>query len=182
MGEWSAARPGRTLPPGKSRHPFYRRLGGPQGRSGRVENLVPTGIRSRTVRPVAQSLYRLSYPAHLCALYLMLFKSDEKLKKYGKILLSSLRKLCLSMHWFSWNSKFLICIIWSCVPPNITQIGGEIWEVGADMYLYLHLMTHLADMTKRTPARLPCINKFSSEVHENPKNSFFDDTRSQTDG
>jgi hypothetical protein len=35
---------------------------GPQGRSGRAENLVPTGIRSRTIQPVAQSLYRLSYP------------------------------------------------------------------------------------------------------------------------
>jgi len=43
-GEWSAARPGRTLPPGKTRYPFYRRLGGTQGRSGRAENLVPTGI------------------------------------------------------------------------------------------------------------------------------------------
>ena len=51
-GEWSAARPGRTLPPGKTRYPFYRRLGGPQGRCGRAENLVPTGIRSRTVQPV----------------------------------------------------------------------------------------------------------------------------------
>ena len=51
-GEWSAARPGLTLPPGKTRYPFYRRLGGPQGRSGRAENLVPTGIRSRTVQPV----------------------------------------------------------------------------------------------------------------------------------
>jgi len=49
-GEWSAARPGRTLPLGKTRYPFYRRLGGPQGRSGRTENLVPTGIRSRTVQ------------------------------------------------------------------------------------------------------------------------------------
>jgi len=37
---------------GKTRYPFYRRLGGPQGRSGRAENLVPTGIRSRTVQPV----------------------------------------------------------------------------------------------------------------------------------
>jgi len=60
-GEWSAARPGRTLPPRKTRYPFYRRLGGPQGRSGGAENLVPTGIRSRTVQPVAQLLYRLSY-------------------------------------------------------------------------------------------------------------------------
>jgi len=49
--EWSAARPGRTLPPGKTRYPFYRGLGGPQGRSGRAENLVLTGIRSRTVQP-----------------------------------------------------------------------------------------------------------------------------------
>ena len=47
-GEWSAGRPGRTLPPGKNRCPFYRRLDGPQGRSGRAENLVLTGIRSRS--------------------------------------------------------------------------------------------------------------------------------------
>ena len=63
--EWSAARPGRTLPLGKTRYPFYRRLGGPQDRSGRAENLVPTGIRSRTAQPVAQSLYRLSYRAYI---------------------------------------------------------------------------------------------------------------------
>jgi hypothetical protein len=65
-GEWSAARPGRTLPPGKTRYPLNSRLGGPQGRSGRADNLVPTGIRSRTVQPAAQSLCRLSYPAQLC--------------------------------------------------------------------------------------------------------------------
>ena len=28
-GEWSAPRPGRSLPAGKARYPFYRRLGGP---------------------------------------------------------------------------------------------------------------------------------------------------------
>jgi len=27
-GEWTAARPGRTLPPGKVRYPLYRRVGG----------------------------------------------------------------------------------------------------------------------------------------------------------
>ena len=68
-GEWSAARPGRTLPPGKNRYPFYRRLGGPQGQSGRAENFVPIATRSRTVQPVAQSLYRLSYRAHMFCLY-----------------------------------------------------------------------------------------------------------------
>jgi len=63
-GEWSATRPGRTLPPGNTRYPFYRSLGGSQGRSGRVEILIRTGIRPRTVQPIAQSLYRLSYRAH----------------------------------------------------------------------------------------------------------------------
>ena len=51
-GEWSAAHPGRTLPPRNTRYPFYRRLGGPQGRFGRTENLVTTVVRSRTVQPV----------------------------------------------------------------------------------------------------------------------------------
>jgi len=60
-GEWSAARPGRTLPLGRTRYPFYGRMGGSQGRFGLAENIVPTGIRSRTIKPVAQSLYRLSY-------------------------------------------------------------------------------------------------------------------------
>ena len=51
-GEWSAARPGRTLPPGMTRCPIYRRLSKPQSRSRGAENLVSTGIRSRTVQPV----------------------------------------------------------------------------------------------------------------------------------
>ena len=38
--------------PGKEPVPIYRRLGGRQSRSGRAENLVPNGIRSRTVQPV----------------------------------------------------------------------------------------------------------------------------------
>jgi len=28
-----------SLPPGKTRYQLYRRLGGPQGRSGRVQNI-----------------------------------------------------------------------------------------------------------------------------------------------
>ena len=53
--EWSAAGPGRTLPPGKTHYPLYRRLGGPQGRSGRAENLAAPGFDSRTVQPVEKS-------------------------------------------------------------------------------------------------------------------------------
>ena len=79
-GGWLAARPGRTLPPGKTLYPLYNRLGGPQSRSGQAENLVPAGIRSRALQPVAQSLYGLSYRAHVsrskviflfCSIYTM---------------------------------------------------------------------------------------------------------------
>ena len=54
-GEWSAARPGRTLPPEKTRYPLYWRLGGPQGQSGQAENLAPPGFDPQTVQPVVSS-------------------------------------------------------------------------------------------------------------------------------
>jgi hypothetical protein len=40
-GEWSAARPSRTLLPGKTRYLFYWRLDGPQDRSGVVRKISP---------------------------------------------------------------------------------------------------------------------------------------------
>ena len=64
-GEGSTARPDSTLPPGKTRYPLYRRLGGPQVRSGQVRKIsLPTGIRSPDRPARSQSLYRLRYPAH----------------------------------------------------------------------------------------------------------------------
>ena len=61
-GEGSASRPGRSLPPGKTRYPLYRRLGGPQGRSGQVWKISPpTGIRSPDRPARSQSLYQLRY-------------------------------------------------------------------------------------------------------------------------
>jgi len=40
-GEGSASRPGRSLLPGKNRYQLYRRLGGPQDRSGQVRKISP---------------------------------------------------------------------------------------------------------------------------------------------
>ena len=51
-GEWSAARPGRTLPPGKAGTHFTGGWVGTRAGLEGAENLVPTGIRSRTVQPV----------------------------------------------------------------------------------------------------------------------------------
>ena len=43
-----------ALPPGKTRYPLYRRLGGAQGRSGRVRKISPPqGFDPRTAQPVA---------------------------------------------------------------------------------------------------------------------------------
>ena len=52
-GEWSAARPGRTLPPGKDPVLIFQESGWAPGPvwTG-AENLVPNEIRSRTVQPV----------------------------------------------------------------------------------------------------------------------------------
>jgi hypothetical protein len=43
-----------ALPPGKTRYPLYKRLGGPQGRSGRMRKIPPLPeFDPRTVQPVA---------------------------------------------------------------------------------------------------------------------------------
>ena len=53
-----------ALPPGKTRYPLYRRLGGPQGRSGRVRKVSPPpGFDLRTVQPVASRYTDWAIPA-----------------------------------------------------------------------------------------------------------------------
>ena len=43
-----------ALTPRKTRYPLYRRLGGPQGRSGRVRKISPSpGFDPRTIQPGA---------------------------------------------------------------------------------------------------------------------------------
>jgi hypothetical protein len=55
-----------NLPPGKTRDPLYRRLGGPQGRSGRMRKISPPpGFDPRTVQPVASRYTDWAIPAHI---------------------------------------------------------------------------------------------------------------------
>jgi len=59
-----------ALPPGNSLYPLYRRLGGPQVRSGRVrKNFSPPGFDPRTVQPVARSYTDWAIPASCMELY-----------------------------------------------------------------------------------------------------------------
>ena len=62
-GEWSTPKPNRFTHVTDNTYPLYRRLGGPQDRSGlvRIISHTPTGIRSPDRPARSQSLYRLSY-------------------------------------------------------------------------------------------------------------------------
>ena len=54
-----------ALPPGKTRYPLRRRLGGPQGRSGLVRIISPPpGFDPRTVQPLASRYTDWAIAAH----------------------------------------------------------------------------------------------------------------------
>jgi hypothetical protein len=60
--------------------------GGLQGRCGQVRKISPPpGFDTLTVHPVAQSLYRLSYPAHENCYRHLVFGTDQD-KKYAYML------------------------------------------------------------------------------------------------
>ena len=68
-GEWSASRPGRSFPPGKTWYSFsggWMDLGA--GLEG-SENIVPSGIRSPDRPAPSQSLYQLNYPQWISVNY-----------------------------------------------------------------------------------------------------------------
>jgi len=66
MGVGVSPTPRPPLPSGKTWHPLYRRLRGPQGWSGQVrKNLALTGIRSPDRPARSQLLYPLSYLARI---------------------------------------------------------------------------------------------------------------------
>ena len=67
-GEWSAARPGRTLPPEKDPVPILQEAGWAPGPvwTGEKSRLHRDLIPDRPAR--SQSLYRLNYRTRLCVL------------------------------------------------------------------------------------------------------------------
>ena len=113
--EWSAVRPGCTLHPGKTWYPSYGRLGGRQGRSGRAENLVPTGIQSRTVQPVVsrytdwatRPIYSEMYYDRINNTLEVLF---VKMIKYVCVFVWF---LCAGLSWETWPiwwTAWMVCI------------------------------------------------------------------------
>jgi hypothetical protein len=65
MGTGGHCRAPAVLPPENTRYPLYRRLGGPQGRSGRVRKIAPSpGFDPWTVPPLASHYTDWATPAH----------------------------------------------------------------------------------------------------------------------
>ena len=61
-GGWSTPRNGRFNPGKETRYPLHRRLGGPQGRFGRVRKME---FDPRTVQPVASHYTDCAIPGHI---------------------------------------------------------------------------------------------------------------------
>jgi hypothetical protein len=69
-----------TLAPRKTRYPKYRRLGGPQSRSGQVRKISPPpGLDPRTVQPVASRYTDCSIPGNCDTL---LTQDRSKVQEY----------------------------------------------------------------------------------------------------
>jgi len=67
-----------ALPPGKTRYPLCRRLGGPQGRSGRVRKISPAPeFDPRTVQPLASRYTDGAIPAHTLSLCTSVNVTDQ---------------------------------------------------------------------------------------------------------
>jgi len=107
-GGWSMPCPSQFTP-GMTRYPLYRRLGGPQERSGRVRKISspPPGFDPRTVQSAA-SRYRLSYPGPII-LILVLPKFTPT---------SSGMESCCPLYFFvnikdlnHYNSNFIGCFV-----------------------------------------------------------------------
>ena len=133
-----------TIPPGKSRYPFYRRLGGPQGRSGRAENLAPTGIRSRTVQPVVSRYTDWATrptPTDVHFPNILSFKLTRQLTKHRK--LSEKRNNSNATGWLPYrsNNKNILFVIFSFKFYAIVKCYCWIIRVGlCDGALHLHVL------------------------------------------
>jgi hypothetical protein len=86
-GEGSASRPGRSLPPGKTQYPLYRRLVGPPGHSGQVRKISPPpGFNPQTVQLVAsQHTNNATRPIIILQAFSIKRNWEDDRAKYGML-------------------------------------------------------------------------------------------------
>jgi hypothetical protein len=82
----------------ETRYPLYRWLGGLQGRSGRVRNiLTPSEFDPRTVQSLAHRYTNWATSAHRCVVH----RNEHSVRKSNVA-------ACITEHYFLWN-VFLVC-------------------------------------------------------------------------
>jgi hypothetical protein len=86
-GGWSTPSPGRFIPWKETRYPLYRKLDGPQGRSGRMRKTSPQpGFDPRTVQPVASRYIDCTIPVHIRVTYVKVRCLFARLSSYKDML------------------------------------------------------------------------------------------------
>jgi hypothetical protein len=127
-------------PPGKTRYPLYRRLCGPQGRSGQVRKISPApGFDPRAVQPVA-SRYTDYATRPTCLskgdviMYgqtLVTSESEEHFGNFDKVT-KILIHLKVWAGWCSlWNldvfsSRYWLLLIIPCVNDKVTDVSRDV--------------------------------------------------------
>jgi hypothetical protein len=108
-----------ALPPGKTRYPMYRRLGGPQGRSGQLRKIShPQKFDPRTVQPVTSRYTNWGIPApvhKMSTKYIALFWVTSKsvqLKSYST-------KKCKWMYIHTFHINFLVWLKFGTTNPQM---------------------------------------------------------------
>jgi hypothetical protein len=151
-----------ALPPGKICYPLYRRLGGPQGRSGRVRKISPTlGFDPRTVQLVP-SRYTV-YAIPMCTVSLSLTTQWRRASRFIFWLIRhlavasdiTLQKICVPL-----NQYWLTCLNPQCeVFQNV-----HIYSAGQENWTLLHT-TKLYCRTHRNQPLNIVLNNNNSNTH-----------------
>jgi hypothetical protein len=149
-GEWSAACPGHTLPPGKTRYPLYRRLGGPKGWSGQAWKISPSpGFDPRTVQPIlsrytdwatrpTQPMSTMTKPPHLISNFLI-----PEAFIFGNILNFLGTALAQWLRYCTTNQK-----VANSLPDGV--IGSFHWRNPSDRTMALGSTQPLTEMSTRS--------------------------------
>jgi hypothetical protein len=95
-----------ALPPGRTRYPLFRRLGGPQDRSGRVRKISPPlpGFDPRTVQPIASRYTDWTTPVYCRASYTILFMTP-----YVYVIKMIQCKFCMSCYCHAFVVNYTGC-------------------------------------------------------------------------
>jgi hypothetical protein len=135
-----------ALPPGKTRYPLYRRLGGPQGRSGQVWKISPPPeFDPRTVQPVASRYtdWAIRPTMNMC------FKSKHLLR-YGCLNLGrTVWKYSLIYLTYVLNIMNILRVFITDIPLSYTSSKRELQLSITTKCIQVYCLLHVSTFVKR---------------------------------